>query len=85
MTNDLNTFWSGTARPAEKLGPRNYTAEIWLVRRDTSELIETFDAPGTTDTNAMTNGLKLAKQKAHTRGMPADWKTRKAPAGALIV
>ena len=85
MTNNLNTYWSATARPPKKLGPKNWKSEVWLVRRDTGELFETLESFGTTESSAMTKGIKLAKQAAEKRGEPSDWKVRKAPPGAVIL
>jgi hypothetical protein len=85
MTQNFDTYWSGTARPSKKLRPKQWRSEVWLVRRDTGELVETLESPGTTELSAMTKGLKLAKQAAVNRGVPSDWKTRKAPRGAMIV
>ena len=85
MTNNINTYWSGTSRPAKKIGPKKWKSEVWLVRRDTSELIETLESFGTTEINAMTNGLELARQEADKRGAPHDWKDRKAPPESVIL
>ncbi len=38
MTNNLSTYWSGTAQPSRKIGPKNWKSEVRLVRRDTGEL-----------------------------------------------
>jgi hypothetical protein len=54
MTQDFDTYWSGTARPAKKLGPKRWRSEVWLVRRDTGELVETLESFGTTELSAMT-------------------------------
>jgi hypothetical protein len=85
MTTNINTYWAGTARTSKKMGPKNWKSEVWLVRRDTCELVETLESFGTTELSAMTKGLKRAKQAAENRGEPSDWKTRKAPPGAVIL
>ena len=74
MTKDVNSYWSGTARPAKKLGPKNWRSEVWLVRRDSGEIVETLESFGTTELSAMTKGLKLATQAAESEGEPSDWK-----------
>jgi hypothetical protein len=85
MTNNFNTYWSGTARPAKKIGPKNWKSEVWLVRRDTFEPVKTLESFGATEISAMTNGLKQAKHEAEEMGAPSDWKTRKAPPGSVIL
>ena len=85
MTNDFNPYWSGTSRPAKKIGSKNWKSEVWLVRRDTGELVETLESFGNTERSAMTKGLELAKQAAENRGAPSDWKVRKTPPGTVIL
>jgi hypothetical protein len=74
MTNNFGPYYSGTARPAKKVGPRQWKSEIWLVRRDTEETVEKLEVMGTTEVSAMTNGLRKAKAKAETLGAPKEWK-----------
>lgn len=74
MTNNFGPYYSGTARPANKVGPRRWKSEIWLVRRDTDETVEKLQGVGSTEVSAMTNGLREGKAKAETLGAPKEWK-----------
>ena len=85
MTIDFNIYWSGTSRPAKKIGSKNWKSDVWLVRRDTCELVKTLESFGTTERSAMTNGLKKAKLEAKEIGVPINWKARKVPPSSVIL
>ena len=85
MTTNVNQYWSVTPRPAERVGPVKWLSKIWLVRRDTSELVKTFEGSGATQNSAMANGQRLAAREAETMGVPEGWKTRQAPPDTVIL
>lgn len=69
----------GTARPAKNTGPKKWKSQVWVNRRDSGEVVETIEAEGGTETSAMTNGLKVAKQEAARLAVPKDWKGSPEP------
>jgi len=60
-------------------------SKVWLIRRDTGELVKTIDRFGATHNSAMANGQRQAAREAEAMGAPSDWKTRKAPPDAVIL
>jgi len=64
MTIDVNQYRSVTPRPAEQAGRRKWLAKVWLVRRDTSELVKTFEGSGATQNSAIAKRSLTQRRRA---------------------